>query len=415
VSMKRFGSFLAVVMGMLLVPIGGISHAARLAAPNFIPGPGTYDADTTTLVLSGPGTNIFGTAVNGVAVFKFNNVLINNGVTIDAHGSRPLKLVAAGSFVVKGLIDGSGTDATVFTGGPNPGGPGGGRGGADGTDPGGGPGGGGIADLNVNGGGGGGFGGVGARGGIQSTGSGGAGGASYGNLNVALRGGSGGAGASDTGGGGGGGGIGLFGKSVTVSATGEVRADGGDAACGGNGAPGGGSGGGIIVHGGIVQINGLLSATGGDGGAGGCCGDGGGGAGGRIAYQYVTLRASGTADVSGGDSGVADGGGCGHGGLSPDAKGANGKVTKVKAPDTAITKAHVDQALNKATFRFKAIGVATGFQCALKKGTHAAVFKPCHSPKSYSSLGVGHYAFKVRAVGPGGTDPTPASKAFAIT
>jgi hypothetical protein len=413
---KRIGSLLAVVMGMLLVPISGVSHAARLAPPDFVPGPGTYTADTTTLVLSGPSTTIFGTAVGGVAVFKFHNVLIQNGVTINALGSRPLRFSASGSLVVEGLIDGSGTSATDFTAGPNQGGPGGGRGGADGTHPGGGPGGGGVGDDLHNGGGGGGFGGVGARGGVDTSGTGGAGGVSNGNLNVALRGGSGGGGGSNTGGGGGGGGIALFGRSVTVSGTGEVRANGGDGACGGNGAAGGGSGGGIIVHGGTVQVNGLLSATGGDGGAGGCCGDGGGGAGGRIAYQYVKLVASGTRHVTGGATGtVSTGGLCSTAGNSPDPTGANGKVTKVKAPDTAITGVLVNSGLHKATFKFKAIGSATGFQCALKKPHKVAIFKACSSPKTYLNLGVGLYTFRVRAFGPGGTDPTPAAKSFRIT
>jgi hypothetical protein len=266
-----------------------------------------------------------------------------------------------------------------------------------------------------NGGGGGGFGGAGARGGVDTSGTGGAGGISNGNLNVTLRGGSGGGGGSDTGGGGGGGGIALFGRSVTVSGTGEVRADGGGGACGGTGASGGGSGGGIIVHGGTVQVNGVLSATGGAGGAGGCCGDGGGGAGGRVAYQYVKLVASGTAHVTGGATGARSTGSCSTAGNSPDPTGANGKVTKVKAPDTAITGVLVNSGLHKATFKFKAIGSATGFQCALKKPHKVAIFKACSSPKTYLHLSVGLYAIKVRAFGPGGTDPTPAAKSFRIT
>lgn len=87
------------------------------------------------------------------------------------------------------------------------------------------------------------------------------------------------------------------------------------------------------------------------------------------------------------------------------------------APNTKITKTKINQQRDKATFRFKAVGTATGFQCKLKRAHHRkpkAVFRRCSSPKTYRHLKPGRYTFKARAKGPGGTDPTPARKRFRI-
>ncbi len=65
---------------------------------------------------------------------------------------------------------------------------------------------------------------------------------------------------------------------------------------------------------------------------------------------------------------------------------------------------------------FEALGQATGFQCELKR-KHAhkkAKFKDCVSPKTYKHLKPGKYTFAVRAIGPGGTDASPAKKRFEI-
>lgn len=517
---SRTAALLALVACMLFA----LGAAAGASAADFNPGPSTYTADTTALTLTGPGTSLTGTDQGGVAVFGFDNVSIPAGATINVKGSRPFKLLASGSLTLAGLIDGRGANATDGVPGPLAGGPGAGAGGADRTQAGGGPGGGGIASDSENGGGGGGFGATGARGGIKvgDPGTAGAGGAFYGDLNALLQGGSGGGGGAFVGGGGGGGAIALFGSSVTV--TGAVRADGGGGAVGGGGASGGGSGGGIVVHGETVEITGLLDAAGGEGGAGGCCGDGGGGSGGRIAYQYRTLIASGTAIVSGGTSGTRwTSGPFSHGGLSPDVTGAAGVVTKTQAPtastgpatavsstgatlngtvnpnsnattyhfdfgttgaygarvpasevsvgsnaadhvvstvigglapnttyhyrvvaingvgftttgpdvgfttlaaplspppppNTILSKAKIKAKKGTATFKFKAVGKSTGFQCALTKKHKKAKFKfkKCSSPKTYTNLKPGKYTFKVRAIGPGGSDPSPAQKNFEI-
>jgi hypothetical protein len=83
-------------------------------------------------------------------------------------------------------------------------------------------------------------------------------------------------------------------------------------------------------------------------------------------------------------------------------------------PDTKITKATISSTKHEASFKFKAVGVATGFQCELKRGHKKAAFKSCHSPKRYKNLQPGKYTFEVRAVGSGGFDTTPAKKSFRI-
>ena len=84
-------------------------------------------------------------------------------------------------------------------------------------------------------------------------------------------------------------------------------------------------------------------------------------------------------------------------------------------PTTKITKAKIKSKRKKATFKFTAGGQATGFECQLTRKHHRAPdFKKCHSPKVYKHLKRGNYTFKVRAVGPGGTDATPARKSFKI-
>lgn len=324
-------------LSLLATTLLAVSPAAAQAASNFDPTPGSYTVNTSALTLTGPGTNITGTNVDGVAVFSFDGVSIPVGATITASGSRPLEIAATGSFDLAGTIDGSGTDAAVFTPGPNPGGPGGGQGGANDSSSGSGPGGGSPGSTEEDGGGGGGFGGAGSAGYVDG-GTGGAGGPAYGDLNTALQGGSGGAGGSTSsdaaGGGGGGGGIELSASSLTIATTGSVLANGGEGNEAGDGASGGGSGGGIILHADSIDVSGTVSADGGQGGTGDCCGDGGGGGGGRIAYQYLTLTAAGSPTVGGGTSGTSDG--TAHPGDSP---GANGVITMAQPASASTGKA----------------------------------------------------------------------------
>jgi hypothetical protein len=306
---------------------------AAASAGDFNPAPGTYIVDTSTLTITGPGpTNITGVDQGGVAVFEFDAVNIGSGVTLNASGSRPLRIAAHGDLTLAGVINGNGTSPGNFNAGPGSlGGPGGGGGGGGSSSTwtrGEGIGGGGAATANDDGGGGGGFGGAGARGGTSSfnpAGVGGAAGPAYGSLDGGFVGGSGGSGSSSSEGGGGGGAIALFGRTVTITSGGQVHADGGGGAVG-TGASGGGSGGGILVVGSVIDNQGQITARGGEGGAGGCCGDGGGGGGGRVAFRGTVLQATGAPDVSGGTSGTR--GGLSHGALSPDFKGADGVVTR---------------------------------------------------------------------------------------
>jgi hypothetical protein len=90
-------------------------------------------------------------------------------------------------------------------------------------------------------------------------------------------------------------------------------------------------------------------------------------------------------------------------------------------PNTLLTKATIESRGHTATFAFKATGKAIRFQCALvriPRGQHAHAparhYQPCGTAKTYTHLAAGEYIFHVRAVGPGGTDPTPASRTFTI-
>jgi hypothetical protein len=84
-------------------------------------------------------------------------------------------------------------------------------------------------------------------------------------------------------------------------------------------------------------------------------------------------------------------------------------------PNTKISKASIGSKTGSASFKFKAVGTAKGFQCALRPAKSKKLhFKSCHSPKTYKGLKAGKYTFEVSAIGAGGTDPTPAKKSFTI-
>ncbi|MFN8164090.1 MAG: PQQ-binding-like beta-propeller repeat protein [Solirubrobacterales bacterium] len=98
------------------------------------------------------------------------------------------------------------------------------------------------------------------------------------------------------------------------------------------------------------------------------------------------------------------------------------KVTAIFArlPETTITKVTIQPKKRTATFSFRGIGTARGFQCALIKprGKHRkkprTVFSSCASPKTFSHLEPGRYTFVVRAVNSAGPDPKPARRRFEI-
>ena len=85
------------------------------------------------------------------------------------------------------------------------------------------------------------------------------------------------------------------------------------------------------------------------------------------------------------------------------------------SPGTRLSSAKVDTTAKKATLKFTGNGQVTGFECALiTKGSPRPELKRCRSPKTYRNLKPGKYTFEVRAVGPGGPDPTPAKKGFKV-
>jgi hypothetical protein len=100
---------------------------------------------------------------------------------------------------------------------------------------------------------------------------------------------------------------------------------------------------------------------------------------------------------------------------------AGGKKPHKAAPNTRLVFEQISSKRHSATFRFKATGKSTGFRCALvrrptRKGakTPAPKYSACRSPKTFKHLKPGSYVLRVRAVGPGGVDKTPATYRFKI-
>jgi hypothetical protein len=84
-------------------------------------------------------------------------------------------------------------------------------------------------------------------------------------------------------------------------------------------------------------------------------------------------------------------------------------ATPPPAPQTALGKVKIKG--RTAKFRFRASGqVATGFECRLDRKQ----WRRCSSPRTYRHLKTGRHAFRVRAVGAGGADATPALRKFRI-
>jgi hypothetical protein len=92
------------------------------------------------------------------------------------------------------------------------------------------------------------------------------------------------------------------------------------------------------------------------------------------------------------------------------------EIGRLVLPGTVLTGATIKPKLHKASFSFKAKGIASGFQCELKHDKPGAKgkFSKCRSPKGYKNLKPGKYIFQVRAVNASGADKTPAGKRFKI-
>jgi hypothetical protein len=130
------------------------------------------------------------------------------------------------------------------------------------------------------------------------------------------------------------------------------------------------------------------------------------------AGTHVTLTAE-PASAFTGWSGACSGTGACHVSMT-----AARSVTATFAtrPNTTIGAAMVHSKKGTATFKFDAVGAATGFQCTLvSKTQQKPKFKTCRSPKTYTPLTQGNYTFEVRALNAAGVDPSPATKAFRIS
>jgi len=111
------------------------------------------------------------------------------------------------------------------------------------------------------------------------------------------------------------------------------------------------------------------------------------------------------------------GGGCTGTGTCVSILDADRMVTATfttPPPDTEITKAKIKKKAGKAKFKFAAAGSGTGFECALAKQGKTPEYEDCSSPQKYKKLKPRKYTFSVRALGPGGTDETPAAQDFKI-
>jgi hypothetical protein len=131
--------------------------------------------------------------------------------------------------------------------------------------------------------------------------------------------------------------------------------------------------------------------------------------------QEVTL----TSGVSAGATGPS--GASGSTGATGTGSGANGSGGQAR-PATLLGRHTIQPRRGEATFSFRARGDATGFQCALVRIPRGKQHAPpsrryarCKTPKTYAHLAAGSYIFYVRAIGPGGSDTTPARHRFVIT
>jgi len=142
------------------------------------------------------------------------------------------------------------------------------------------------------------------------------------------------------------------------------------------------------------------------------------------AGSSVTLTAT-----AGPDSTFAgwSGGGCGTGPTCTVTNGAPGSSQTITATfdpppsATTITRATIDRRKRSAKFKFDGTYDPTAYRCALVRigsakhdRTPPPSYRGCRSPKRYSYLKKGRYVFYVYAVGPGGSDPTPATQAFRL-
>jgi predicted phage tail protein len=82
----------------------------------------------------------------------------------------------------------------------------------------------------------------------------------------------------------------------------------------------------------------------------------------------------------------------------------------IPAPETTITKGPKKTRKARPKFKFTSTDPSASFQCRVDKGQ----FAPCVSPFRTPKLRPGKHKLKVRALGAGGTDATPAVRKFQV-
>jgi subtilisin-like proprotein convertase family protein len=86
-------------------------------------------------------------------------------------------------------------------------------------------------------------------------------------------------------------------------------------------------------------------------------------------------------------------------------------------PDTAITGGLPGGSPTRQTavsWEFRSTAASSTFECRLDTPAGAGSYAACGSPQAYSALADGDYTFSVRAVGPAGTDATPATRSWRV-
>ena len=116
---------------------------------------------------------------------------------------------------------------------------------------------------------------------------------------------------------------------------------------------------------------------------------------------------------------ASNGSGAGSSATSAPTAPVTAGVPHRSAPNTLLLEHRMSRHDHRATFRFRATGRASRFECALvrepaRRGARSPAphYISCGSPKTFTHLKAGDYVLYVRAIGPAGADKTPASYRF---
>jgi SGNH domain-containing protein len=97
--------------------------------------------------------------------------------------------------------------------------------------------------------------------------------------------------------------------------------------------------------------------------------------------------------------------------LAPLAHSTAARQTR-RTASTRIVHVSVDPLLRVVVVHFGRAGrgFVTGYQCSATETGTPPRYMPCSPPERYTRIDPGNYTFRVRAIGPSGPDPTPASR-----